>query len=144
MRRTMIKKSIVALVGVGMFVAIAALWLRVRELEQAVNSLTLQLQSRESFRTIPVQMQEPNDEGKKKQIFRLIDSHEYAEPETGPFHPEVDRAMMIDAIENQGPVKRIDPINEPSAQIETSPSDGFSVPDTNSLPDSVGPFRRAD
>ena len=140
----MAKNSIVALVSAGMLVAIAALWLRVRDLEQSVESLTLQLQSRDKVRTIPVQGPVPRDEGNKTQIFRLIDLHEYTEPETGPFHPDVDRAMMIEAIENQGPVRRIDPINEPSAQIESSPPGALSVPDTNSLPDSIAPFRKAD
>jgi hypothetical protein len=140
----MVKNSIVALVGVGMLVAIAALWLRVHELGQAVDSLTVELQSREKVRTIPVNEPVPRDEGTKKQIFRLIDSHEYTEPETGPFHPEVDRAMMIDAIENQSPVKRIDPVNEPSVQIESLPPGALSAPDGNSLPDSIAPFRKAD
>jgi hypothetical protein len=51
----------------------------------------------------------------------------------------VDRAMMIDAI--QTTPGSVDPIEEPSAQNDVNLDPGsFSIPDLQSLPDSIEPF----
>jgi hypothetical protein len=142
----MAKRSILGLVFAGMFVLLVALWVRVRQLEQAVNSLTPQLQPQSRMLTVPVREPVQRSNEKMPQIFRLIESSEkYTEPVKGPFHPDVDRAMMIDAIQRTGPVQGIDPVYEPSVQIEVSPhAVPMEIPNSNSQLESIKLFRNAD
>ena len=84
----MVKNSIVVLVSVGMLVAITS---AVAASQRVANSRSIRSPFNCNLATkcgpFPFKCRRRRGRN-KKQIFRLIDSHEYTEPETGPFHPE--------------------------------------------------------
>ncbi|MCI0334462.1 MAG: hypothetical protein L0228_14685 [Planctomycetes bacterium] len=114
------------LLGVAMMVAIALLWLRVRELETSVDSLTRQLQSRPgAFVNGPANFV-PQQTEEKKKVFQLIDGAHPDNGETEVGVPwSVERGMMIDAAEHSTPrpeAPRFEFNSESPIMIDESPS----------------------
>lgn len=98
------KQWAIAAVGFCLLVAVALLWLRVRELERSVDVLTRQVQSKPGVIAVRAnEPEQPDDNGEKK-IFKLIDSAPSNDEASEIGVPwSVEHGMMIDAAEHATP-----------------------------------------
>jgi hypothetical protein len=98
------KQWVVGLLGAAMSIAVVMLWLRVRNLENTVDSLTRQLQAKPGVITVRSSELEQSKEADGKHVFKLIDA---APPKDGATEVgvpwSVEHGMMLDAAEHAEP-----------------------------------------
>jgi hypothetical protein len=121
-------RIIIGVVGISMMIAIAWLWIRVRELESSVASLIRQLSTKPNVVTVTAPQFPQLKKGEGDRIFKLIDS---ASPDSGKSPAgvpwEIERGMLLDGAERnqrsapmqlprgswqiEGPIEPINPQN---------------------------------